>query len=80
MKMGDFIVFVPFKVYEEEDKLLWCPDVLSECKVRNYLREALSQTTDGNTDDWTSAHIRDNEQVFPLSMLSSSHMKIFCLY
>ncbi|KAA0714252.1 Mesoderm induction early response protein 3 [Triplophysa tibetana] len=50
------------KVYEEEDKLLWCPDVLSECKVRNYLREALSQTTDGNTDDCTSEHIRDNEQ------------------
>ncbi|XP_073724109.1 mesoderm induction early response protein 3 isoform X1 [Misgurnus anguillicaudatus] len=50
------------KVYEEEDELLWCPGVLSECKVRNYLREAMSQTTDGNMDDYTSDHIQDNEE------------------
>ncbi|XP_051759589.1 mesoderm induction early response protein 3 isoform X1 [Ctenopharyngodon idella] len=50
------------KVYEEDDQLLWCPDVLSECKVRDYLREALSQSTDDGTQDYTSEHIRDNEQ------------------
>lgn len=74
-----FNVCVLVKVYEEEDKLLWCPDMLSECKVRNYLRDALSQTTDGNTDDCTFQHIRDNEQVFPLTTLSLIHIKI-CLY
>lgn len=76
MKVDNFNMCVSFKVYEEEDKLLWCPDALSECKVRNYLREALSQTT----DDCTSEHIRDNEQVFPLSTLSFIHTKIFYLY
>ncbi|KAG1973449.1 mesoderm induction early response protein [Pimephales promelas] len=50
------------KAYEEDDQLLWCPDVLSESKVRDYLREALSQSTDDGTQDSTSEHIRDNEQ------------------
>ncbi|XP_016086430.1 mesoderm induction early response protein 3-like [Sinocyclocheilus grahami] len=50
------------KVYEEEDQLLWCPDVLSECKVKDYLREALSQSTDDSTENSTFEHIRDNEQ------------------
>uniref|UniRef100_A0A9J8AJ59 Mesoderm induction early response 1, family member 3 b n=2 Tax=Cyprinus carpio TaxID=7962 RepID=A0A9J8AJ59_CYPCA len=48
--------------YEEEDQLLWCPDVLSECKVKDYLREALSQSTDDSTENSTTEHIRDNEQ------------------
>ncbi|XP_051524544.1 mesoderm induction early response protein 3-like [Myxocyprinus asiaticus] len=50
------------KVYKEEDQLLWSPSVLSECKVTDYLREALSQSTDGSTEDSASEHIRDNEQ------------------
>ncbi|XP_016357528.1 mesoderm induction early response protein 3-like [Sinocyclocheilus anshuiensis] len=50
------------KVYEEEDQLLWCPDVLSECKVKDYLREVLSQSTDDSTENSTFEHIRDNEQ------------------
>uniref|UniRef100_A0A671PCR4 Mesoderm induction early response protein 3-like n=1 Tax=Sinocyclocheilus anshuiensis TaxID=1608454 RepID=A0A671PCR4_9TELE len=50
------------KVYEEEDQLLWCPDVLSECKVKDYLSEALSQSTDDSTENSTSENIRDNEQ------------------
>ncbi|XP_059359904.1 mesoderm induction early response protein 3 isoform X2 [Carassius carassius] len=50
------------KAYEEEDQLLWCPDVLSECKVKDYLREALSQSTDDSTENSTPEHIRDNEQ------------------
>uniref|UniRef100_A0A673KN47 Mesoderm induction early response protein 3-like n=1 Tax=Sinocyclocheilus rhinocerous TaxID=307959 RepID=A0A673KN47_9TELE len=49
-------------MYEEEDQLLWCPDVLSECKVKDYLREALSQSTDNSTENSTSENIRDNEQ------------------
>ncbi len=59
-----------FQVYEEEDQLLWCPDVLSECKVKDYLSEALSQSTDDSTENSTSEHIRDNEQVCALQILS----------
>ncbi len=61
---------VLFKVYEEEDQLLWCPDMLSECKVKDYLREALSQSIDDRTENSTSEHIRDNEQVCALQILS----------
>lgn len=69
------------KVYEEEDQLLWCPDVLSECKVKDYLREALSQSTDDSTENSTSENIRDNEQVCALQILSLINIinvKIFC--
>lgn len=71
---------IVFKVYEEDDQLLWCPDVLSECKVRDYLREALSQSTDDGTQDYTSEHIRDNEQVCALQkllLIKIIHVKIF---
>ncbi|XP_026783992.1 mesoderm induction early response protein 3 isoform X2 [Pangasianodon hypophthalmus] len=51
------------KVFEEEDQLLWCPDVLSERKVEDYLRKALFQTADGCTENSTcGGHIRDSEQ------------------
>uniref|UniRef100_A0A8C2DLV0 Mesoderm induction early response 1, family member 3 b n=1 Tax=Cyprinus carpio TaxID=7962 RepID=A0A8C2DLV0_CYPCA len=60
------------KVYEEEDQLLWCPDVLSECKVKDYLREALSHSTDDSTEDSTFEHIRDNEQAL-LELLKSNY-------
>ncbi len=69
---------VLFKVYEEEDQLLWCPDMLSECKVKDYLREALSQSIDDRTENSTSEHIRDNEQVCALQILALINMKIFC--
>lgn len=61
--VNDHIKYVLFKVYEEEDQLLWCPDVLSECKVKDYLRDALSHSTDDSTENSTPEHIRDNEQV-----------------
>uniref|UniRef100_A0A8C1YD80 Mesoderm induction early response 1, family member 3 b n=1 Tax=Cyprinus carpio TaxID=7962 RepID=A0A8C1YD80_CYPCA len=60
------------KVYEEEDQLLWCPDVLSECKVKDYLREALSQSTDDSTEDSTFENLRDNEQAL-LELLKSNY-------
>lgn len=51
-------------MFEEEDQLLWCPDVLSERKVEDYLRKVQSQTTDGSTENSTcGGHVRDNEQV-----------------
>ncbi|KAF5905530.1 mesoderm induction early response protein 3-like isoform X2, partial [Clarias magur] len=51
------------KMFEEEDHLLWCPDVLSERRVEDYLRRALSQTVDSSTESSTcGGHIRDNEQ------------------
>lgn len=53
-----------FVVFEEEDQLLWNPDVLSEKKVEDYLREALSQSDDdGAVNSPCGGHIRDNEQV-----------------
>lgn len=61
---------IVFAVYEEDDQLLWCPDELSEYKVKDYLREALSQSTDDSTHYSTSEHIRDNEQVCVLQKLS----------
>ncbi|XP_026098708.1 mesoderm induction early response protein 3-like isoform X2 [Carassius auratus] len=60
------------KAYAEEDQLLWCPDVLSECKVKDYLRDALSQSTDDSTEDSTFEHIRDNEQAL-LELLKSNY-------
>ncbi|XP_062855188.1 mesoderm induction early response protein 3 [Trichomycterus rosablanca] len=50
------------KVFTEEDQLLWCPDVLSEKKVEDYLRKALSQSADNSTESSSGGHIRDNEQ------------------
>ncbi|KAL6459151.1 hypothetical protein MHYP_G00326230 [Metynnis hypsauchen] len=51
------------KVFEEEDQLLWSPDVLSERKVEDFLREALSKSAEGGTENSTcGGRIRDNEQ------------------
>lgn len=53
-----------FAVFAEEDQLLWCPDMLTERKVEDYLRKVLSQTTDCSTENsMCGGHIRDNEQV-----------------
>uniref|UniRef100_A0A669DJR6 Mesoderm induction early response 1, family member 3 b n=1 Tax=Oreochromis niloticus TaxID=8128 RepID=A0A669DJR6_ORENI len=49
--------------YEDEDELLWSPGVLSENKVRSFLCEVLSRTTDEKTGcDKPGMHVRDNEQ------------------
>ncbi|XP_035246520.1 mesoderm induction early response protein 3a [Anguilla anguilla] len=51
------------KVYCEEDQLLWCPDILPESKVRNFLCEASLRGTDGKMEGAPDrGHIRDNEQ------------------
>ncbi|XP_035592149.1 mesoderm induction early response protein 3 isoform X1 [Oncorhynchus keta] len=51
------------KVYEDDDQLLWTPDVLSESKVRDFLCEELSWATDERTrSDTAGAHVKDNEQ------------------
>ncbi|KAG7332636.1 hypothetical protein KOW79_004470 [Hemibagrus wyckioides] len=51
------------KVFAEEDQLLWCPDVLPERKVEDYLRKALSRTTDSSTENSTcGGHVQDDEQ------------------
>lgn len=53
--------------YEEEDELLWSPGTLPENKVRSFLSEALSRTTDERTGcDKPGIHVRDNEQVSAL--------------
>ncbi|KAL0979289.1 hypothetical protein UPYG_G00183240 [Umbra pygmaea] len=51
------------KVYEDDDQLLWSPDVLSETKVRDFLYDVSSRTThDQAGSDMAGAHVRDNEQ------------------
>ncbi|KAM8759951.1 mesoderm induction early response protein 3 isoform 1-T1 [Acanthopagrus schlegelii] len=51
------------KAYEDEDELLWSPGTLSENKVRSFLCDVLSRTTDEKTGcDKPGMHIRDNEQ------------------
>uniref|UniRef100_A0A3P8Q593 Mesoderm induction early response 1, family member 3 b n=1 Tax=Astatotilapia calliptera TaxID=8154 RepID=A0A3P8Q593_ASTCA len=48
---------------EDSRKLLWSPGVLSENKVRSFLCEVLSRTTDEKTGcDKPGMHVRDNEQ------------------
>ncbi|XP_028312964.1 mesoderm induction early response protein 3 isoform X2 [Gouania willdenowi] len=51
------------RVYEDEDELVWSPCVLSEHKVKGFLSEVLSRTTDDrNCFEKTATHVRDNEQ------------------
>lgn len=51
-------------VYEDEDELLWSPGSMPESKVRSFLSEVLSRTTDVKTGcDKPGLHVRDNEQV-----------------
>uniref|UniRef100_A0A8C6P5H0 MIER family member 3 n=1 Tax=Nothobranchius furzeri TaxID=105023 RepID=A0A8C6P5H0_NOTFU len=50
-------------VYEDEDELLWSPDVLSENKVRSFLSEVSSRTSERRKGyDKPGVHIRDDEQ------------------
>eukprot|EP00064_Thunnus_orientalis_P019539 superscaffoldBa00004937_g19661 len=51
------------RLYEDEDELLWSPGTLPENKVRSFLSEVLSRTTDEKTGcDKPGMHVRDNEQ------------------
>lgn len=50
--------------YEDEDELLWSPGVIPESKVRSFLLDVLSRTTDEKLGcDKPGIHVRDNEQV-----------------
>lgn len=50
--------------YEEDDQLLWSPGVIPESKVRGFLLDVLSRTTDEKLGcDKPAVHVRDNEQV-----------------
>uniref|UniRef100_A0A674PN05 Mesoderm induction early response 1, family member 3 b n=1 Tax=Takifugu rubripes TaxID=31033 RepID=A0A674PN05_TAKRU len=51
------------KTYEEDDQLLWSPGVIPESKVRSFLLDVLSRTTDEKLGcDKPAIHLRDNEQ------------------
>lgn len=53
-----------FPAYEDEDELLWSPGVIPESKVRSFLLDVLSRTTDEKPGyDKPGIHVRDNEQV-----------------
>ncbi|XP_077860870.1 mesoderm induction early response protein 3 isoform X2 [Macaca mulatta] len=62
------------KVYENEDQLLWCPDVVLESKVKEYLVETSLRTGNEKIMDRISAgtHTRDNEQAL-YELLKCNH-------
>lgn len=58
------VMYLFYAAYEEEDELLWRPGTLPESKVRSFLSDVLSRTTDEKTGcDKPGIHVRDNEQV-----------------
>lgn len=58
------IVYFGCIAYEDEDELLWNPGIISDNKVRSFLCEVLSRTTDEKMRcDKPGMHVRDNEQV-----------------
>ncbi|KAM9096381.1 mesoderm induction early response protein 3 isoform X2 [Sarcophilus harrisii] len=62
------------KVYENEDQLLWTPDVVIESKVKEYLVETSLRTGNEKTMTRTSegTHTRDNEQAL-YELLKCNH-------
>ncbi|XP_054253192.1 mesoderm induction early response protein 3-like isoform X2 [Indicator indicator] len=62
------------KAYENEDHLLWKPDVISESKVKEYLFETSLRTGNKNMIGRIPGglHTRDNEQAL-YELLKSSH-------
>ncbi|XP_068952566.1 mesoderm induction early response protein 3 isoform X1 [Petaurus breviceps papuanus] len=62
------------KVYENEDQLLWSPDVVLESKVKEYLVETSLRTGNEKTMARTSegTHTRDNEQAL-YELLKCNH-------
>lgn len=65
-------------VYEDEDELLWSPGTLPENKVRSFLSDVLSRTTDEKTagGDKAGIHVRDNEQVSQVFVLQAFYVGI----
>ncbi|KAK1174355.1 mesoderm induction early response protein 3-like [Acipenser oxyrinchus oxyrinchus] len=51
------------KAYEDDDQLLWSPNVLPENEVKDFLHEASLRVVDGKTQATAEgAQVRDNEQ------------------
>ncbi|KAM3611685.1 uncharacterized protein V6R79_022537 [Siganus canaliculatus] len=51
------------KAYEDDDELLWSPGTLPESKVRSFLSDVSSRTSEEKTGcDKPGTHVRDNEQ------------------
>ncbi|XP_072515230.1 mesoderm induction early response protein 3a isoform X1 [Salminus brasiliensis] len=50
------------KVYEDEDQLLWQPDVLPEWKVKVFLQETTLSSADGAIEGDGKGLVKDNEQ------------------
>ncbi|XP_043919734.1 mesoderm induction early response protein 3 isoform X2 [Protopterus annectens] len=50
--------------YDNEDQLMWSPDTLPECKVKEFLHKAAVRTGSAKGDGGLSqgAHVRDNEK------------------
>lgn len=69
-----------FSAYENEDQLLWRPDVVLESKVKEYLVETSLRTGNEKVIDRISSgtHTRDNEQVCFLPLFWNS--RLLCSY
>lgn len=63
--------FFLLTVYENEDQLLWRPEVISENKVKEYLFETSLRTGNEKTIGRIpeGIHTRDNEQVCLIAYL-----------
>ncbi|XP_077571512.1 mesoderm induction early response protein 3-like [Stigmatopora nigra] len=49
------------KAYEDDDELMWSPGALTENKVKSFLMDMISRTTDEKTTH-DKLHVQDNEQ------------------
>ncbi|XP_075955139.1 mesoderm induction early response protein 3 isoform X4 [Anarhichas minor] len=71
------------KVYEDEDELLWSPGKLAESKVRTFLSDVLSRTTNEKTGcDKPWMHVRDDEQalaMLPRKVQLQATSKLLCV-
>lgn len=56
------MISVESPVYENEDQLLWQPDILPESKVKEFLHEVTFSCADGAMRD-RKGLVKDNEQV-----------------
>lgn len=60
----DNVIACLYPAYEDDDELLWNPGSLPESKVRGFLSEVSSRTTDEKAGcDKPGIHMRDNERV-----------------
>lgn len=61
--------------YEDDDQLLWSPNVLPENEVKDFLHEASLRVVDGKTQATAEgAQVRDNEQVSTVTYLEAEQM------